>query len=107
MVTDTKSYTPRQATPNGHVIEWSRPSETLKYAIPWMERAMHENVHVLLCTVETLGVAIVAGIRAWEKHDYHLCVRLDRGSVKKHGARKRYEHPHCHGLRTKAIKVEV
>ncbi len=109
MVTDTqlKPYGHRQVTSSGRVIDWAKSSETRERAIPWMEKAMAKKVHVLFCTVETLSIAVVAGIQAWSQYDYHLCVRLDRGAVKKHGTKKRYEYPACHDLKARYITVTL
>ena len=109
MVTDTKTKPAyyREITASGHVIDWDMPSMTRKRAIPWMEKAMAKKVHVLFCTVETLSIAVVAGIQAWSQHKYHLCIRLDRGAVKKHGTKKRYEHPLCHNLQARYITVTL
>ena len=109
MVTDTKTkpYGHEQVLENGRVIHWAKSSETRERAIPWMERAMKEGVHVLSCTVDTLSIAVVAGIQAWTKHEYHLCVRVDRGAVKDHGTKKRWEHATCHGLKEKAVEVTL
>ncbi len=109
MVVDTqlKPYGYEEITSGGQVIHWALPSETRKRAIPWMEKAMAKKVHVLFCTVETLSIATVAMIQAWKKHEYHLCVRLDRGAVKKHGTKKRYEYPACHDLKARYITVTL
>lgn len=68
---------------------------------------MREKAHVLTCTVETLSLAVVAGIQAWGKYEYHLCVRLDRGKRHTHGMKRRYDRPPCHGLRAKSILVTL
>ncbi len=107
MVTATKPYGQEQITATGHVIHWARASETRERALPWMERAMRRGVHVLACTPDTLSIAVVAGIQAWAQHEYHLCVRLDRGAVKDHGTKKRYEHASCHDMDARYITVTL
>lgn len=68
-------------------------------------RARIAKVHVLLCTPDDLPLGCVTQARAWIDFAYHLCIRLDRGKRHKTGARKRFERPFCHGLRSKAIPV--
>ena len=64
--------------------------------------ARAQGVHVLGATPATLQVAVMATMRAWIDHKYHLCVRLDHGRANGHA---RYEHPTCHTLRASSIKV--
>lgn len=82
--------------------EWSDVTVMREQAREIARRAQRERVHVLLVTPDNLPVAVMAGLRAWLDHRYHLCVRLDRG---KENGNKRYEHPRCHNRRFKAMPV--
>ena len=74
----------------------------VKKSIPLVQKAREEQVHVLLCTPETLPLGVYATLYAWREYAYHLCVRLDHGKA---NGRPRYEPSGCHGIRTKAIEV--
>ena len=58
-----------------------------------VRRAREAGVHVLLCTDETLDLAVAAMLYGWVEKRYHLCVR-NGGDA-----------PGCHNVHSRTIEV--